>query len=52
MVIGYRNAAFIDLWYPPVWLWHLNNSLMGLAVFVFIAGFFATPIRRWRASPT
>lgn len=51
MVIGYRNAALADLWYPPLWLWHVNNLLMALAVFVFAASFFATPIRRWVPNP-
>lgn len=51
MVIGYQNAAVVDLWYPPIWLWHVNNSLMALAVFVFIAGSFKTPVRRWTRNP-
>lgn len=51
MVIGYRSAAFIPLWYPPVFLWHLNNLLMALAVFIFIAGFFKSPIRRAIRNP-
>lgn len=46
MVIGYRAAPFIPVWTPPLWLWHVNNALMGLAVFVFVAGSFRTPIRR------
>jgi uncharacterized membrane protein len=46
MVIGYRTADFIPVWTPPAWLWHLNNLLMVLAVFVFIAGSFASPVRR------
>ncbi|HET7409550.1 MAG TPA: NnrU family protein, partial [Paracoccaceae bacterium] len=51
MVIGYRNAGVIDLWYPPLWLRHVNNSLMALAVFVFIAGFFDSPLRRSIRNP-
>ena len=46
MVIGYRSADYIPLWTPPPWLWHVNNLLMLLAVFVFIAGSFASPVRR------
>lgn len=46
MVIGYRNAAYIHVWTPPAWLWHVNNLLMVLAVLVFIAGSFASPVRR------
>ena len=33
MVIGYRQAAFVNLWFPPAWTVHLNNLLMLLAVF-------------------
>jgi uncharacterized membrane protein len=46
MVIGYRGADYIPVWTPPPWLWHVNNLLMLLAVFVFIAGSFASPVRR------
>lgn len=35
MIIGYRGAEFINLWYPPAWTVHLNNLLMLLAVFVY-----------------
>ncbi|NHQ74491.1 NnrU family protein [Roseovarius gahaiensis] len=35
MVIGYRGAEFVNLWYPPVWTVHLNNLLMLVAVFVY-----------------
>jgi uncharacterized membrane protein len=46
MVLGYQDAAFIEVWTPPSWLRHVNNLLMALAVFVFIAGFFPGPVRR------
>ena len=46
MVVGFRNAPFVAVWTPPPWLWHVNNLLMALAVFVFIAGSFASPVRR------
>jgi uncharacterized membrane protein len=46
MVIGYRGAELIPVWTPPPWLWHVNNLLMALAVLVFIAGSFASPVRR------
>ena len=46
MIIGYQRAALIPVWTPPPWLWHVNNLLMALAVFVFIAGSFASPVRR------
>jgi uncharacterized membrane protein len=32
MVIGYQNAAFVNVWFPPVWGVHLNNLLMLIAV--------------------
>ena len=35
MVFGYRQAEFVNLWFPPVWTVHLNNLLMLLALFVF-----------------
>lgn len=35
IVFGYRNAAFIDLWYPPAFMIHINNLLMLIALFLF-----------------
>lgn len=34
MVIGYRQAAFVNLWFPPAWTIHVNNLLMLLAIFL------------------
>ena len=34
MVIGYRQAGFDNIWFPPAWTVHLNNLLMLLAVFL------------------
>ena len=51
MVIGYRGAVFLPVWTPPLWLWHLNNALMIVAVLVFTAGFFASPVRRRIRNP-
>lgn len=52
MVIGYRNAAVIPVWTPSApWLWHLNNALMAIAVFVFIAGSFPSVVRRRIRNP-
>ena len=31
MIVGYRNAAFINVWYPPMWTVHLNNLLLLVA---------------------
>lgn len=35
MILGYRMAAFIPVWYPPGWAVHVNNLLMVGAVFLF-----------------
>ena len=35
MIIGYRQAEFVGLWYPPAWTVHLNNLLMLGAVFLY-----------------
>ncbi|MCM2563442.1 NnrU family protein [Lutimaribacter sp. EGI FJ00015] len=35
MILGYRQAEFINVWYPPSWTTHLNNLLMLVAVFFF-----------------
>lgn len=34
MVIGYRMTDYIDVWYPPTWMVHVNNLLMLLAIFL------------------
>lgn len=51
MVIGYQNAAMVNLWYPPLWLRHVNNLLMALALIIFIAGSFKSPVRRLVRNP-
>ena len=35
IIIGYRGAAFIDVWYPPSFLTHFNNLLMVFAFWVY-----------------
>ncbi|WP_386628286.1 NnrU family protein [Sulfitobacter geojensis] len=35
MIIGYRMAAFIPVWHPPMFLKHLNNLAMVLALWVY-----------------
>jgi len=45
MVIGYRQAEFVNLWFPPAWTVHLNNLLMVLAVFVIGARDFNSFVR-------
>lgn len=44
MVVGYRGAAQVDLWYPPAFLTHVNNLLMLLAVYLFAASGMKTRI--------
>ena len=34
MVIGYRQAEVIDLWYAPTWMVHVNNLLVLIAIFL------------------
>jgi uncharacterized membrane protein len=35
MIWGYRGAEFINVWYPPSFLTHINNLLMLVAIFIF-----------------
>ncbi|QBX99644.1 hypothetical protein E2K80_01985 [Rhodophyticola sp. CCM32] len=35
MVIGYRSAAYVNIWFPPDFLTHINNLLMLLAFWFF-----------------
>jgi len=37
MVLGYRWADPVPVWYPPAFLRHLNNLLMLVAVYLFAA---------------
>ena len=45
MVVGYRQADFVNLWFPPAWTVHLNNLLMLLAVFLVGAKDFNSFVR-------
>lgn len=38
MVIGYRAAPFIEVWSPPAFMTHINNTLMLIAVFLLGVG--------------
>ena len=38
MILGYRAAPFVNLWFPPAWTVHLNNLLMVAAIALFGAG--------------
>ena len=51
MIVGYRNAAFINVWYPPMWTVHLNNLLMLVAVFVFGTAHTTGRLRGWTRHP-
>jgi uncharacterized membrane protein len=46
MVLGYRSAPQIDLWYPPGFLVHLNNLLMIFAFYLYAASGMKTAITR------
>ncbi len=46
MVLGYRAAEFIPVWYPPAFLVHLNNLLMVLAFYLYAASGAKTAITR------
>jgi len=35
MVLGYRQAEFVNVWFPPAWTVHLNNLMMLGAVFLY-----------------
>lgn len=51
MVKGYQAAPFTEVWSPPAFLTHLNNLLMILAVFLFIAGNIPSKVRRKVRNP-
>lgn len=36
MIVGYRNAAEVPLWVPPLWLTHVNNLLMIVALWILL----------------
>ena len=46
MVVGYRGAEVVQLWYPPAFLTHVNNLLMLLAVYLFAASGMKTLVTR------
>jgi uncharacterized membrane protein len=45
MTLGYQQAAFVNVWFPPAFLTHLNNLLMILAIGIFIAGSIPSGVR-------
>lgn len=38
MVMGYRSADFVNVWYPPAFMVHINNLLMLVAFWVYGSG--------------
>ena len=36
MVLGYRAAPVLAVWYPPPWTVHLNNLLVLIALYVYL----------------
>ena len=38
MVVGYRSAQTVPVWYPPAFLTHANNLLMVVAFYLFGVG--------------
>jgi uncharacterized membrane protein len=36
MVVGYRSAEIVQLWNPPLFLNHINNLLMLIAIYLLI----------------
>ena len=49
MVVGYRQADFVNVWTPPVWTMHINNLLMLLALFLMDAKRFNSNARHYSA---
>ncbi|QYK43456.1 MAG: NnrU family protein [Paracoccaceae bacterium] len=46
MVVGYRGAEPVQLWYPPAFLTHVNNLLMLVAFYLFAASGMKTLVTR------
>lgn len=46
MVVGYRATDVVPLWDPPVFLRHVNNLLMLVAVYFFAASGMKTAVTR------
>jgi uncharacterized membrane protein len=51
MIVGYRQAPYVDVWTPPAWTVHLNNLLMLIAVFVFGMSMSKGRTRSWLRHP-
>jgi uncharacterized membrane protein len=51
MVIGYRQAEFVEVYVPPAWGWHVNNLLMFLAVALYAMRGSRGTSRAWLRHP-
>ncbi|KIN71365.1 NnrU family protein [Sulfitobacter guttiformis] len=51
MIIGYRSAEIIDIWYPPAFLTGINNLAMIFALWVYGSSA-AKEAKAWPASKT
>lgn len=51
MVIGYRAADFIPVWYPPSFMVHITNLLMLIAFFIFGTSATTGRLRGWTRHP-
>ena len=51
LVEGYRQAAFVAVWTPPIWTMHLNNLLMLVAIFLFSTKFAKSGVQRYIRHP-
>lgn len=45
MIVGYRQAGFVNVWHPPAFLIHVNNLLMLVAVVFMTAGGIRSGVR-------
>ena len=51
MVVGYRQADFVNLWFPPAWTVHLNNLLMLVSVFLIGAKHAKSSVKHYIRHP-
>ncbi len=51
VILGYRSAPVVNIWFPPTWTVHLNNLLMLVAVFVFGLSMSRGRSRSWMRHP-
>ncbi|MEI6096758.1 MAG: NnrU family protein [Alphaproteobacteria bacterium] len=51
MVYGYRHAAVVQLWQPPAFMRHINNTLMLIAVVLINLGASRGVMRTWLRHP-